>query len=218
MSLSVDTPEETCLWFVQQNGLSVRYGSKKQRTPAVCLAAVQQNGMAVQALTSEQRSPAICLAAVQQNSQALKFLSTEQTTAEVCIAYVQHDGYLVQRLKAEQRSPVVCYAAVQENGWVVSCLSAEQRTPAICLAVIQQDGIVRLSAKEISDCHKWTPELHPHFPTRIRRLVEGALVASSTMLPLEIAVGVARRIPRYPNAFKTVGFKKGYLVSKYNIL
>ena len=203
---------------VRQNGCAVHWLSSEKRTPAVCLAAVQQNGMAVQELTSEQRSPAICLAAVQQNRHALKLLSNEQTTTAVCIAFVQHDGYFVQWLSSEKQTPAVCYAAVQENGWVVACLSAEQRTPAICLAAIQHDGTVRLSAKEISDCHKWTPELHPHFPTRIRRLVEGALVASSTMLPLEIAVGVARRIPRYPNAFKTVGFKKGYLVSKYNIL
>lgn len=142
-----------------------------QQSPhAICLAAVRLSGNSVQYLTAEQQSPAVCLAAVQECGGALKYLTSEQRTPEVCIAAVRQHGVAIRHMTAKQRTPMVCFIVVANHGWFDR-------------------------PEEVSTCTKWTPEMHPHYSVSTQRLVELALHVSLAVLPLEVAAGVARRIP-----------------------
>ena len=156
-----------------------------------CLAAVQQDASSVWCLTDKQRTPVVCLAAVQQDASTITYLTPEQRTNEICLAAVQQDGSALWYLTEKQRTPVVCLAAVQQNEMVIQMMTPEQRTVEVCLAAAR----VHLTAEEISKCRKWTPVLHPYFVDVMRRSVETFFAASSPMLPPEIAIGAARRIP-----------------------
>lgn len=52
-----------------------------------------------------------------------------------------------------------------------------------------------MSSKTISDGSKWIPKMHMYFSDCTRSKIEMFLEASSVMLPLEIQMGLAHRIP-----------------------
>ena len=220
------TPEERsptiCLAAVNENEHAVQYLTPEQRTPAICLAAVQQDGHNVRRFAWWQQSSGVCLAAVRQCGHAVMFLISEKRSPAVCLAAVQENGYAVQHLTPEQRTPAICRAAVRESAWAIRMFAPEQRTLAVCLVAVQQTaewrpaalGAVQstkvewpaewgieadyLSANEMFECAKWTPELHCYFSDRTQCSVEIFFVISSAILPLEVAMGVTRRIPSDP--------------------